>query len=179
MLTRRMKVAMGWKRSKRLNIKLRQTQETRRCTMKKAKRLLKTKYSESIDWTRWINRTSTWRTRLIHLGIIAASNQISRALSLASISRRIYQLIISSSSSSRWQSTDKVDSFSWLQTVCSWWMTQRERAKLWNAKRYSLRMLKSLQILDPCSSRACYLCTLIPTCSQLLLTHLRTSSFNM
>ena len=49
MLTRRMKVAMGWKRSKRLNIKLRQTQETRRCTMKKAKRLLKTKYSESID----------------------------------------------------------------------------------------------------------------------------------
>jgi len=49
MSTRRMKVVMRSRRSQKLNIKLRQTQETRRCTMKKAKRLLKTKFSESID----------------------------------------------------------------------------------------------------------------------------------
>jgi len=49
MLTRRMEAMMSSRRRQRLSIKLRQTLETRRCTMKKARRLLKIKFSESID----------------------------------------------------------------------------------------------------------------------------------
>jgi hypothetical protein len=49
MLTRRMKALMSPRMRQKLSSKLMQTLETRRCTTKKARRLLKIKFSESID----------------------------------------------------------------------------------------------------------------------------------